>query len=838
MTLSASAYRATLTVDILAFIVCCAGIVQIAQKPGLGAALKATDNRVYCASVKDPSTQQILRPGDYLPSLAGQDIHHVEDVEFLLDGRRIGDTVACTIERAGTTFPASIVLVHYYSAIYLIIVILVSSLFFFVGVFVSLRRPNDHAARIYHLGSIGTAIMLSTTWGQYATTPAILGIGLRVIFSTMYAVVPVLFFRFTELFPKGKEGKGRSLHHIGLYLLAALLAAGNGVTFVNAVATGRISDFHLCLEVFTVTRWFMVVLVAAGLVMIRRAYFAAGEEPERRKLRWIVWGLFVGFFPFVVLWVIPSLVLSYELIPEEVMLLTSSAIPVAFGISIVKYHIMDIDLLLNRSVVYTVVMAVLVAVYVLIIAGAAAVVTSLTFEMSVMVSAVAAILMALAFEPLRRNVQHVVDRRYFRVRYDYRRVGRELLDQIKQAPSEFTLARQCVERLGTVIPTEKLGFLTARSGAMRLEVLAQSIPPEGTGPHFPSDAGVLWSGERLPLTLDDYIEPGVPCVMADETVFRTWGLALAIPLLAKDARLMGMFLLGPKKAGTRFSSEDIDLLMTVGSNAGMEIERIRLMQQLLLKEEEAGRLKALNNIKSDFVAHVSHDLRTPLTSIKMYAELLGPRVAARDRKSKDYLTVIQGEADRLNRMVTTILDSARIEEGAIRYTMQDADLVSILRSVLRLMEYQLRKEGCDVDVRLPRGKRALMFRGDPDAVSEAVINLLSNAMKYSVRRKSITMRAGRRGETVWCSVRDQGMGISEETMPHLFEKFYRDPTLPRSLQGVGIGLSVVKHIMDAHQGTIEVKSTPGKGSEFILRFPVLPHHAGKGTYEKHSRRRG
>jgi signal transduction histidine kinase len=829
MILPPSIHRAVLVLDILALLVCCAGIVQISRKAGLGIGLKAENERVYCTDVRDLAVAQFFNTGDCLSSLAGQEIHHVDDVEFVLDSRNVGDTVQCTIERAGRPSAVTVAAVHYYGPSYLIIVVIVAGLFFFVGVFVFLRRPDDPAARIYHFGSIGTAIMLSTTWGQYATTPAFIGISLRVVFSTMYAFVPVLFFHFTELFPRKKTAGGRQLRNAGLYLLAAILAIANGVTFVNAAATGRVADFHLPQEVFAITRWFMVIIVIAGLFMIRRSFLAAGEEAERRRLRWVVWGLFAGFVPFVALWVIPSLVLSYGFVPEEVMLLASGAIPVAFGISIVKYHIMDIDLLLNRSVVYTVVMAVLVAMYAAVVGGAAAVVTSLTVELSVIASAVAAILMALAFEPLRRVVQHWVDRRYFRVRYDYRRVGRELLDQIKQAPSETMLARQCVDRLGAVIPAEKIGLLAARADTLEFEVLAQSVPPDAIPPHFPETAKTVWSGERVPLTLEQYIEPGVLYRKADDEVFRQWGLALVIPLLAKDARLMGMFLLGPKKAGTRFSSEDIDLLMTVGSSAGMEIERIRLVHQLLLKEEEAGRLQILNSLKSDFVSYVSHDLRTPLTSIKMYAELLRPRVARGDRKAKGFLTVIQGEADRLNRMVTTILDSARIEEGAIRYVMQETDLVTIVRSVLQLMEYQFRKEGFTVDARLPRGKGKLPLRADPDAVSEALINLLTNAMKYSVQNRSIVLTAGRKAASVYCSVRDQGTGIREETLPHLFEKFYRDPTLPRKLQGVGIGLSVVKHIVDAHAGTIEVKSELGKGSEFILRFPAYTRQRGGKT---------
>jgi signal transduction histidine kinase len=238
------------------------------------------------------------------------------------------------------------------------------------------------------------------------------------------------------------------------------------------------------------------------------------------------------------------------------------------------------------------------------------------------------------------------------------------------------------------------------------------------------------------------------------------------------------------------------------------------------------------------VSYVSHDLRTPLTSIKMYAELLRARMAPRDRKVRDHLAVIEGEADRLNRMVTTILDSARIEEGAMAYTMQDMDLKPTIRSVVRLMAYQFRKEGFSVKVSLPRGRTPLRIHGDPDAVKEAILNLLTNAMKYSQSDRTIVIIAGRKGAEVLCSVKDRGIGVRPEALPHLFDKFYRDPVLPGRIQGVGIGLSVVRHIMDIHGGRIAVTSTPGEGSEFTLIFPHHRAHHGSRKNEEDSRRRG
>jgi signal transduction histidine kinase len=562
----------------------------------------------------------------------------------------------------------------------------------------------------------------------------------------------------------------------------------------------------------------------------------AGDEPERRRLRWVVWGLFVGFIPFVGLWVIPSIILSYALVPEEVMLFASGAIPVAFGISIIRYHIMDIDLLLRRSVVYTVVMAALILIYAIIVGGAAALATSMAHETSAIVPAVAAIIMALSFEPLRRVVQNAVDRRYFRVRYNFRLEGRRLLDGIVRSHSITSLGERIIKDLPDVIPVEKMALLLTRKDTGSFEMIAAHGCTDADD--VPGRVQDVWMGERGSLACADVLEPGLSCAPMPASVRARWGIVLAIPMVAKDdASLTGMLVCGPKRAGTRFSNEDVDLLTTVCASAGAEIERILLTRAYLELQQAEERLKVLNAMKSDFVSYVSHDLRTPLTSIKMYAELLQAKLPRLDRKGRDYLAVIQGEADRLNRMVTTILDSARIEKGAVQYTMQDVDLRKLIRTAVRLMSYQFAKEGFTVDVKYPPGRAPLYVRADPDAVNEALLNLLTNAMKYSPGDRRITVAVSRTRTAIALSVRDRGIGITQEVLPHVFDKFYRDPSLPGRVQGVGIGLSVVKHIMDAHGGSVEVRSTPGQGSEFALVFPVHSTQSGVMHHEARTHRR-
>jgi len=812
-------------IDVVAFILCCAGIVQINAKPGLPIVISAWNDTVFCTMVTGESFTKQMRDGEALLAVNRHPLRYVEDLEFVLDGCRIGDTV--TLNIAGATGPRieQAVLQHYYGPFYLFSVILVSTLFFGVGLVVVWKKPADPAALVYHFGSVATAVQLSTTWGSYVTTPAFLGVVIRIVFSSMYAFIPVAFFHLTRLFPRPRTTPGGRVITL-LYAAATVLAAGSGASFVQAWSSNTVDAFHTHLEWFNATRVFLIVLVAGGLWAIRQSYLRAGEEPERRKLRWVVWGMFVGFLPFVLLWIIPSMVLSHGLVPESVMLLASGIIPVAFGISIIKYHIMDIDLLLNRSLVYGTVMAMVVLVYMGILGGLAAVVSHATYGLSLGISAGSAIVVALLFEPTRRVVQQAVDRRFFRVRYDFRQAARRFQEDVKTCATVDDLGNLVVERIDTLLPVERIGFLLVdHDGTMRL-IGGRGIQ---TGmldrlavlrQHAEESGGVL-------LGRPGAIEPGVSHREADASLLEACQFVLVCPVVRANAQLRGMLLLGRKKAGTVFTSEDVDLLGNLAMQGGAEMERILLQRAVMEKSDEASRLQRLNVMKSDFVSYVSHELRTPLTSIKMFAELLTGRLPRGDRRARDYVRIIKGESDRLHRMVNTILDSAKIDQGEQQYTMREVQLDVLVRETLLTMKYQLAKEQYSVVLDVVRDRRsrssgAYRICADPDAVREALLNLLTNAMKYSGDDKKISITVGRTGKAITCSVKDFGRGIPAAVMPHLFQKFYRDPSLPSRIQGVGLGLSVVKHIMNAHKGKIEVRSAPDRGSTFTLVFPLLP----------------
>jgi signal transduction histidine kinase len=230
-------------------------------------------------------------------------------------------------------------------------------------------------------------------------------------------------------------------------------------------------------------------------------------------------------------------------------------------------------------------------------------------------------------------------------------------------------------------------------------------------------------------------------------------------------------------------------------------------------------------MRSHFVASVSHELKTPLTAIRMFAETLAMGRSTNDRARAEYLQTIVSESERLSRLVDNVLDFSRIERGNKIYRMQPTSLADVVRSAARTMEYPLVQQGFTLTIKIDDTLPVLM--ADADAIEQAILNLLTNAMKYSGDARKIELRLGRAGHEAAIDVTDQGFGIAREDQKRIFEKFYRVRS-PRTdlIAGTGLGLTLVTHIVKAHGGRLEVTSTAGQGSTFSVRLPLTASGAG------------
>ena len=224
-------------------------------------------------------------------------------------------------------------------------------------------------------------------------------------------------------------------------------------------------------------------------------------------------------------------------------------------------------------------------------------------------------------------------------------------------------------------------------------------------------------------------------------------------------------------------------------------------------------------MRSHFVASVSHELKTPLTSIRAHAETLLMGRAAGPEMTADYLTTIVSESERLTRLVDSVLDFSRIEQGRKAYHLQNTPLDEVVQSAAKAMEYPLAQLGFTLTI--SSDGTAPIVRADREALTQAILNLLGNAMKYSGDARAIEMRTGTRNDEAFVDVVDHGIGIAQEEQARIFDRFHRAQSVETTgIAGTGLGLTLALHVVEAHQGRIAVVSDPGRGSTFSVCIPL------------------
>ena len=227
----------------------------------------------------------------------------------------------------------------------------------------------------------------------------------------------------------------------------------------------------------------------------------------------------------------------------------------------------------------------------------------------------------------------------------------------------------------------------------------------------------------------------------------------------------------------------------------------------------------VSRMKSEFVSNVSHELKTPLALIRMFGETLDTGIVTDEKKRREFYSIIRKESERLTHLINNVLDFSRMDTGVKEYNFEEADLIEIVRSSLEAYKFHIRDLGFEIESELLG--ELVMPKIDKDAISQALLNLLSNAVKYSEDRKYIRVRVHKDSTSALISVTDHGVGISKEQLKRIFDKFYRVPaTKAKKTRGSGLGLTLAKHIIEAHGGRIEAESEVGKGSKFTIRLPL------------------
>jgi signal transduction histidine kinase len=319
---------------------------------------------------------------------------------------------------------------------------------------------------------------------------------------------------------------------------------------------------------------------------------------------------------------------------------------------------------------------------------------------------------------------------------------------------------------------------------------------------------------RPVLVSDPQSDPRWYSEVSEKLKFPTRSI-LCVPLMAKDRAIGAIQLLN--KLDGEFNGSDMERLSAMAASIAIAVENARLYEELQQANEG---LKELNEAKSEFVSVVAHELRTPMTSIKGYTEMLlsGSMGELSDRQ-KHFLEVVHANADRLGKLVSDLLDMSRIETGKIKLDVQPLQLEEIIEEATDIIASRVEAKNLQLEVKLADGLP--LVQGDRDRVLRVLTNLLDNACNYTPEG-GITLSVYPVDASLQVSVTDTGIGISPEDQRRLFERFFRaDHPVVREQRGTGLGLSIAKSIVELHGGAIWVESELDRGSTFSFTLPVM-----------------
>ena len=239
----------------------------------------------------------------------------------------------------------------------------------------------------------------------------------------------------------------------------------------------------------------------------------------------------------------------------------------------------------------------------------------------------------------------------------------------------------------------------------------------------------------------------------------------------------------------------------------------------VLIARDISRESETTRLKTEFVHNISHELKTPLTLIRLYGETLQRKENLTNEEKKDCYQIITKESERLTHLINNVLDFSRIEMGRKEFDFTKGNLADVIQDTLESYRYHLEKKGFVIHKDIAQDLPEMNFNAE--AIASVLINLLSNAMKFSLKEKEVTVKLFREDGNVVLQVADKGIGIAPKDIPKIFLRFYQSENKNVSeARGSGLGLTLVKHITEAHNGRIQVESEPGNGSTFSVILPI------------------
>lgn len=659
-------------------------------------------------------------------------------------------------------------------------------------------RAASSAARRLSLAMAGAALGIAIGGAYPPVGPW--GLLLLVAFVLALCAMPAAFVAFALEFPVRRPAGRSPWIRAALLVLPAGLAAWNVAARLQYERSPLPEQFAQAGAAYRAIEVLLLAGFLVGCVLLVAAARHATWARERAQARWLLWGIAVAMTPFVVLRCLPRLLgLGESPVPPEVDRLVELAAPAAFAVAVARHLLLDVDVVIRRSLIASV-LAVLLAAAVLgvvLLLGRGGVLP--LPEPAVWLAA--GLLAGGLYPRARRAVARWVDRTFFRIRHEHERALSGLSAALAQAAEPSAVGGVLERAVAAELEPAHVQAHLAADEAQRPRCEAASRAGLGDGRPRAEPAAV---------TVTDLAPP--------EQAAWPAGAVLLQPL-ARAGRLHGLLALGPRASGHRYVHEDLEFLAAAGAEAGRALERLDLVRTLAAEASARSALAALDQQRRDFLLRVAHDLRTPLTAVRWSAANLKDGVAGDLSTAQGQeLEGILAASGQLSRLVDNLVALSRMEAGDPGAAPEAVPWAPVVREAAAALTPIARAKGVALDVRV--GEVAPV-RGRRDACSQVVMNLVDNALKYAPPGSAVevSLAAGDGGAVL--RVRDRGPGLQGKPAGELFGLFRQGAGSPHaSAKGFGVGLHVVKSWVEAFGGSVEGADHPEGGAVFTARLPA------------------
>ncbi|HAY34447.1 MAG TPA: HAMP domain-containing sensor histidine kinase [Ignavibacteria bacterium] len=775
----------------------------------------------YCNDDKIISAEQYesIIPGDVIQTVNSISIKSLYQLETILDSRSVGlESDLNILSAENKVSNLHVHLIRYYRKYNFILISLLAGLSFWItSVFLIRKKSGDRAVRVLFWVFVLFSLATMTSPGKYFTDNDWVAYLVRASHVSSYFLGGIAFLQFTFLFPAIRI-KRFDRYFTVLYILSSLFCIS--LISVQIYSVNNInSEMVLTMEtLWKITEAVLLISVISGAVNLFMFYRKMSDAAEKKKAEWIFWGLAAGAFPFLLLWLLPRLLGFDELIQEEFLLAFLIFVPVFFTRAIIKYHIFDIDVFIKKSILYTALTFTIIIIYLAANEILRFIASDFIKGYEEIVSVLLIFFAIIIFNPIQNKLRNYIDKIFYREGYDFEKAVINFSAGLNDQITIYGLSKYAVTEIQKIIPARKIAFAAEADNRKYLKILSQNNFAALSSEISDLILSVKNTGKKKVFTAKDKTEPGLDTDNSKSDMLTDGNICVIIPFNIEPENISAAIILGDKISGRRYMKEDIELLNILFSNVMLAFKKLQLQEKVELEELEISRLEEFNKNMIYYVSRVSHDLKTPLTSIKMFSEILKEQDNFKTGNSNEYLEIIEGETDRLTRLINNVLNYSKIVNGIKEYSFVRVNLNECIRESLKIMEYQFMMENFRADIVLQDN---IFIKADKDAVKEALINILSNAIKYSPEKKFIRVTSEISENYAVVKIKDEGIGISKKDIENIFNPFVRlKNSKIKHTGGAGIGLSIIKNIMDSHKGRTEVVSELGKGTSFILYFPL------------------